>query len=60
MSERKIEVTASALQEVLQAIIGPGVLMRELQAIRSLGGSPIDVLIEEYNAAMASLGDPEK
>lgn len=48
----KVLVSADALRQILEAINGPGYLMRELQAIRSLGNSPIDTLTKEYNAAV--------
>ena len=50
---KKITVSADALRTVLQALNGPGHYIRELQAIRNLPGdaSPIDTLIDEYNAA---------
>lgn len=50
--ELKVLVTGSALREILEAVSGPGHLIRELQAIRRLGGSPLDVLADEYNAAV--------
>ena len=50
----KIPVDADALHSVLQALIGPSHLIRELQATRDnppiLVGNPIDTLIREYNA----------
>lgn len=48
----KITVSAQALREILQALSGPGHLIRELQVIRSLGDNPIDTLIQEYNDAL--------
>lgn len=48
---RKILVSADALGEVLRALSGPDYLIRELQAVRMLGDSPIDKLIKEYKAA---------
>jgi hypothetical protein len=50
--EFMITVTGSALREILEAISGPGYLIRELQAIQSLGNSPITTLADEYNAAV--------
>jgi len=49
----KVTVSADALRQVLEALVGPGYLIRELQAIRGLPGytNPINTLIEEYNAA---------
>lgn len=50
-----ITVDAKALREVLDALVGPPHLMRELQATRSLHrlthDNPIEMLIEQYNAA---------
>lgn len=46
----KVTVSADALRQVLQALTGPPYLIRELQAIRSLGNSVIDQLVDEYNA----------
>lgn len=47
----KVEVSASALRELLSAIAGPPHLIRELQVIRGLPGSdnPINTLINEFN-----------
>lgn len=39
-------VPIDALKQVLLALNGPPHYIRELQAIRSLGNSPIDVLLE--------------
>lgn len=53
----KITVDAKALQQVLQALIGPPHLIRELQATANkpyLSENPIDVLCAEYNAAVAA------
>ena len=44
-----VTVDASALREILQALNGPSYLIAELQAIRSLGDSPIDLLIKQFN-----------
>lgn len=46
-----VTVSALALQQVLNALVGPPHYIRELQAIRGLLGdaSPIDVLIAEFN-----------
>jgi len=56
---KTVTVSTSALVGVLQALIGPPHLVRELQATRSidtLTGSPnpINVLIKEYSEAEAS------
>ena len=52
----KISVDKKALRTVLNALNGPGHLIRELQAIRSIqvitGDSPIDRLIDEFNTAV--------
>lgn len=52
-----VTVSADALHQVLQALVGPGHLIRELQATRSLHklGHPnaIETLIETYQAALA-------
>jgi hypothetical protein len=45
----KILVDAAALRQLLVAINGPAHYIRELQVIRSLGDSPIDLLVDEYN-----------
>lgn len=51
MSEPKtITVNADALRQVLSALVGPDHMIRELQAIRSLGNSPIDKLVNEFNS----------
>jgi hypothetical protein len=56
----KVYVDADALRSVLQALNGPGHLIRELQVIRSLGDSPIDLLIKQFNEQMSSAEDPDK
>lgn len=46
----KVSVNAEALQQVLQALVGPPHHIRELQAIRSpIIPNPVDRLINEYN-----------
>lgn len=55
---RMIEVDAEALYEVLNALNGPGHLVRELQATQGLEKvglnigkrNPINVLIDQWNA----------
>lgn len=47
-----VTVTGSALKALLEAVLGPPHYIRELQAIRRLGNSPIDILLNEYNAAV--------
>lgn len=49
---KKVMVSADALHQVLVALNGPDYLIRELQAIRTLGSGPIDTLIKEYNTAL--------
>jgi len=56
----KVYVDADALRSVLQALNGPGHLIRELQVIRSLGDSPIDLLIKQFNEQMSSAEEPDK
>jgi hypothetical protein len=55
---RTVEVDADALYQVLQALVGPGHHIRELQFTRSLHklGHPnaIETLIEGYTAALAA------
>lgn len=51
-----VTVDADALAQILSAINGPSYLVRELQAIRSLGDSPIDLLIKQYNEQMNTSG----
>lgn len=55
-----VTVNATALRTVLNALNGAGHEIRELQVIRNLPGgkSPIDILINEYNAA-ASVAQQE-
>jgi hypothetical protein len=53
----KVTVDAGALRQVLQALTGPGHLIRELQVTRGMPGSdpsdnPIDQLTIEFNAAV--------
>lgn len=45
----KVLVDAEALQQVLQALTGPGHLIRELQVLARLPDSPIGKLLKEYN-----------
>lgn len=49
----KITISAEPLRQILQALTGPGHLIREIQYTRSLHAlghpNPIDTLIEEYN-----------
>lgn len=53
-----VSVDAAALRTVLQALTGPAHHIRELQATRSIaaltGDDPIGVLIDDYQAAIAS------
>jgi len=57
-----VTVSADALSRVLVALIGPPHRIRELQATRSLHKlgfpNPIDILIEQYNAAAALQENP--
>lgn len=51
-AEPKIEVSSWALFQVLQALNGPGHLIRELQVTRTgslVKDNPINILVEEYN-----------
>lgn len=52
MSNNMVSVPAEALEQVLNALIGPPHYIRELQVIRGLPGSddPISQLITAYNA----------
>lgn len=49
-----VTVDGQALRQVLVALTGPGHLIRELQATRSLHTlghpNPIDILLEQFNA----------
>lgn len=47
-----ITVDRAALRQVLEALIGPGHLIRELQFTRSLPDNPINKLVDQYNAAI--------
>lgn len=49
LEQARVSVNADDLREILSALNGPAYLIRELQAIRSLGNSSIDRLIKEYN-----------
>lgn len=51
---KSVTVDKAALREILAALIGPPHLIRELQATRCLGDSPIDLLVEQFNAAVAN------
>lgn len=46
-------VPVDALKQVLLALNGPPHYIRELQVIRSLGNSPIDILLKAIAAAEA-------
>jgi hypothetical protein len=54
---RKVEVDADALYQVLQALIGPGHLIRELQVMRAFKDNPIDLLVTQYNQQVQEPGD---
>lgn len=47
-----VSVDAMALRALLVALDGPGHHIRELQAIRSLGNSPIDKVLDQFNQAV--------
>jgi hypothetical protein len=57
--ETKFLVSANALQEVLEALNGPGYLIRELQFTRSLPGNAINTLIEQYNEQVTAQQHPQ-
>jgi hypothetical protein len=49
----KVTVSAAPLRELLEALIGPGHLVRELQAIASVApDSPLPILVKEFNQAV--------
>lgn len=53
----KVSVDGAALREVLQALNGPGHLVRELQALRGspvVGPNCIDRLVDEFNAQVSA------
>lgn len=62
MADRTIAVNADALHQVLQALIGPGHLIRELQFTRSLHKlghlNAIETLIEDYKRAASPAVQP--
>ena len=49
-----VTVDASALRQVLRALIGPPYLIRELQATRGplFTDNPIDLLVKQFNEEM--------
>jgi hypothetical protein len=55
---KTVTVDASALREVLLALVGPPHLVRELQATRDkpplFEGNPIDTLLSDFNRAVES------
>ena len=57
-SKPTVTVDAAALREVLQALVGPSHLIRELQVLQGLDSkscqSPIDTLIEQYNSQVSA------
>lgn len=53
MSENKVEVSADALRQLLQALINGGVEIREMMVLANspiLSDNPIKQLTAEYNA----------
>lgn len=57
---KTVTVDADALRQVLQSLIGPSYLMSELMAIRGLGDSPIDILVDQYNMAVENHDETEQ
>jgi hypothetical protein len=63
MKVGKVPVSADALAEVLTALLGPGHLIRELQATRSIsasglgGPNAINTLVDEYKAWTRGAGE---
>lgn len=63
-----VTVNAAALKQVLQALIGPGHLIRELQCIHGMhemlkkpGDDPVGTLLTEYNTwAQGENENPDK
>lgn len=60
VEETKVPLTAKHVQALLEALVGPGYRIRELQATRSLHkldpvkyANPIEILLDEYNAWIA-------
>jgi hypothetical protein len=53
MMNDTITVDRDALFQVLQALVGPGHLIRELQFTRGLPDNPINKLVDQYNAFVA-------
>lgn len=62
MSRQMVSVDAKALRTVLQALIGPPHLIREIQMTRGVaaltGDDPIGVLIEDFNNAVNPARQP--
>lgn len=62
----KVEVSATALRQLLQALLGPAHLIRELMVIRDLAAKgladpdPITILVNEYNAAAEAYNITER
>lgn len=61
-AEIKVNVSYSALREVLNALVGPPHYIRELQVTRGLPGhtNAIDLLIEEFNAEVTRIASETK
>lgn len=60
---KKVTVSAAALRKVLNALNGPGYYIRELQVTRGplIGGdNPINILCDEYNAAVEAHNEARK
>lgn len=61
-----VTVNAQALRAVLTALNGPGHHIRELQATRSLSKisgveeNPINILVDEFNAAVNAFNAGQK
>lgn len=59
----KVTVSATALRQVLNALNGPAHYIRELQVTRGplIGDdNPINILCDEYNAAVEAYNDSQK
>lgn len=59
--KEKITVNTAALRQILEALVGPGVVLRELQATRRMGGDahPINILVKEFDAEYRAYTEQE-
>lgn len=55
-----VTVNAKALKQLLEAVNGPGHLIKELQVLAKFSDSPITVLIDEFNDAVVAFNKSQE